>query len=577
MALTLRGVSYRYAGAASPALSEVDLAVEPGEVLGIVGANDAGKSTLCLVASGLAPTVIGGHLAGEVTLDGESTRNLTPHDAATRCGILFQNPLTQLSGTAATVWEEVAFGPRNLGLTVPAVVDRVEAALDAVAIGSLAERHPEQLSGGQAQLVALAGVLALQPTTLVLDEPTSLLDPGGTRLIGDALARLARASKVALVIVEHKTDLLARLADRVVVLRGGRVVASGPSSTLFERPDLASMGVAAPAAVSIRRAAERDGVAGRLVGLDLGALADAGLPSDAEGMEGGAWVHPAVEGADAGPPAALEADAVEYVYPSGTRALGDVDLRIEPGQRVALIGQNGSGKSTLVRQFNGLLRPTRGEVRVNGRGVGRRHVAELAREVGLAFQNPDRQVFARRVRDEAAFGPRNVGLHRPELDVAVNDALAALGLSDAADVNPFDLGFSRRKLLSIASVLAMQTPIVILDEPTTGQDADGDAQIRRAVAALATAGRTVVTISHDMRFVAELFERVVVLREGSVVVDGPPAHVFDARHWPALASTHLEPPLPSILGARLGLGSTPTEAAVIDGLRQDDGRRRLRA
>jgi energy-coupling factor transport system ATP-binding protein len=260
---------------------------------------------------------------------------------------------------------------------------------------------------------------------------------------------------------------------------------------------------------------------------------------------------------------AIEAGALGFVYPDGTRALAGIDLRIAMGERVAIVGQNGSGKSTLVRHFNGLLRPTEGRVAVNGREVGRRHVAELAREVGIAFQNPDRQIFAGSVRAEVAFGPRNLGLRGDALESAVSTALAAVGLDGEHETNPYDLGYSRRKLLTIASVLAMQTPIVVLDEPTTGQDARGVRTIEGIVAALHGEGRTVIAVSHDLRFVAEACERVVVMREGRIVLDGTPSEVFAEESWPILRSTNLEPPYAARIGARLGLGSTPTEGSVV--------------
>ena len=266
-------------------------------------------------------------------------------------------------------------------------------------------------------------------------------------------------------------------------------------------------------------------------------------------------------------PPAIELEGIRYTYPRGPRALDGIDLRIGAGERVAIVGQNGSGKSTLVRHLNGLLRPAAGSVAINGRPVGRRHVAELAREVGLAFQNPDRQIFAGKVRAEVAFGPRNLGRRGADLDAVVERALAIVGLTGDEDTNPYDLGFSRRKLLALASILAMETPIVILDEPTTGQDARGISRVQVIVADLSAAGRTVVGISHDMRFVAESFDRVVVMRAGRVVLDGSPQAVFAEDSWPTLASTFLEPPLAARVGARLGLGrATPTEAALVTAL-----------
>jgi energy-coupling factor transport system ATP-binding protein len=263
---------------------------------------------------------------------------------------------------------------------------------------------------------------------------------------------------------------------------------------------------------------------------------------------------------------AIELDGLVHVYPDGTRALDGVDLVVPVGQRLAIIGQNGSGKSTLVRHLDGLLRPSGGRVLVDGIDASTLKVAELATRVGLVFQDPDRQIFAGRVRAEVAFGPRNLGRRGAELDRAVTAALEATGLAGQANINPYDLGYSRRKLLALASILAMETPIVVLDEPTTGQDARGIARIQRVVADLAADGRTVIAISHDMRFAAESFERVAVMQAGRIVLDGPPDAVFAESSWPTLAATNLEPPLAARVGARLGLGSTPSDAALVDAL-----------
>jgi energy-coupling factor transport system ATP-binding protein len=259
-------------------------------------------------------------------------------------------------------------------------------------------------------------------------------------------------------------------------------------------------------------------------------------------------------------------EGLVHVYEGGVRALDGVDLAITAGERVALIGQNGSGKTTLVRHLDGLLRPTAGRVLVGGVDAAGRTVAQLAREVGLVFQDPDRQIFASTVRGEVEFGPRNLGLRGAELSTAVSEALEATGLGEAAELNPYDLGTSRRKILALASVLAMGTPVLVLDEPTTGQDMRGMAIVEEVVASVSAAGRTVVAISHDMRFVAERFERVVVMRQGRVVLDGSPAAVFARDQWKTLRSTFVEPPLPAVLGDRLGLAATPTDEALVSAL-----------
>jgi energy-coupling factor transporter ATP-binding protein EcfA2 len=259
--LVLSGVGYRYAGARRPSLLDVDLSLDDGTVVGLVGASEAGKTTLCLVASGLAPRTIGGQIRGRITLDGTDVDPMPMHELSSRIGIGFQNPANQVSQVSDTVFEEVAFGPMNLGLPRDEVISRTWGALRSMGIEGLGERDPRRVSGGQQQLVALAGLLALSPAHLVLDEPTAQLDPAGTRLVGDALARLA-ADGASILVAEQKTDLLAGICQRVIAIDQGRVVLDGPAGEVLADPALESLGVAAPAPMRLARAAERAGADG---------------------------------------------------------------------------------------------------------------------------------------------------------------------------------------------------------------------------------------------------------------------------------------------------------------------------
>ena len=259
---------------------------------------------------------------------------------------------------------------------------------------------------------------------------------------------------------------------------------------------------------------------------------------------------------------------LHFAYPDGRAALNGVTFNVEAGERLAVLGPNGAGKTTLALHLNGLLRAHRGTIRIGDLELGDETLPEIRRRVGLVFQDPDRQVFAASVRAEVEFGPRNLGRRGRELAASVAEALDLTGLGDELRTNPYDLGVSRRKLLALASVLAMRTPIVVLDEPTTGQDARGTQRIRTIVERLAAEGRTVIAISHDMRFVAETFERVAVLRAGRLILDDDPHRVFSHDAWDALRSSYLEPPLPARVGHRLGLGATPTEAALVEQMAQ---------
>lgn len=257
--LELREASYRYPGYAKEVLHEVDLRIGDGEIVGLVGPNEAGKSTLCLVASGLAPASIGGTLRGTLLLDGVSTAGLATHDLAERVVVGFQNPNTQRSGIAATVFEEIALGPMNLGLRVEETVARTREAIARLRLEGIVRRDPQRLSGGQTQLVAIASLLAMRPRHVIFDEPTAQLDPGGTRLVGEALRALAETG-TSMLVAEHKTDLLDGLCMRVVVIDGGRIVRDGPAREVLEDPALAALGVEPPGRARLARAVAEAGI-----------------------------------------------------------------------------------------------------------------------------------------------------------------------------------------------------------------------------------------------------------------------------------------------------------------------------
>jgi energy-coupling factor transport system ATP-binding protein len=265
--LTLSGVSYRYAGYAKPAVHDIDLSLADGEIVGLVGPNEAVKSTLCLVAAGLAPASVGGAMTGTLAIDGESMADRPTHELATRVVVGFQNPNTQRSGIAATVFEEIALGPMNLGLEVVETVERTRAAMALLRLDGIALRDPARLSGGQAQLVGIASLLAMRPRHVILDEPTAQLDPAGTRLVGEALRQLA-AGGTSLLIAEHKTDLLDGLCSRILAVEDGRIVLDGPAHEVLADPRLEAMGVQPPSRIRLARALEA-------AGFDAGAVEEA--------------------------------------------------------------------------------------------------------------------------------------------------------------------------------------------------------------------------------------------------------------------------------------------------------------
>ena len=565
--LALEHVSVRYLGRSAPAL-EVSLTVEPGEFVGIAGRTGAGKSTLALTAGGFVPRVVRARVGGSVRIGGVDALKSDGSDLAGRVGIVFSTPANQLSGSKPTVREELAFGLENLGVPRPEMDGRIDDVLNRLAVAHLSDRDPFTLSGGEQQRVAIASIVVMGTSILVLDEPVAQLDPAGSRGVAALLRQLAGEGR-AILCTEHDPRVLAT-TDRCLVLESGRAVALDRPGVALGSAVLRPLGLEPPVLVALAelaglppdRAFDEEAVVaalGRLSKSRRAALsAGASDPMAAPALEWSPRRGPATP--------TIQARGLVYSYPGGPEVLHGVDLTVRPGEAVAIVGQNGSGKTTLVKHFNGLIRPEAGSVEMDGANIRPIDVGSLARTVGLVFQNPDDQLFNRSVEREVAFGPHNLRLESDLARDLVDRALELAGLSAARTVNPYDLGLSVRKLVALASVLAMEPAILVLDEPTTGQDGPGVARIGSIVDAYRRAGRTVVAITHDMDFAAGHFGRIVVMRDGEVVADGAPADVFAPDREALLASTGLAAPVAARVGGRLGLGSTPTVAVLLAAL-----------
>ncbi|MBC7225059.1 MAG: ATP-binding cassette domain-containing protein, partial [Anaerolineae bacterium] len=460
-AIWVDGLSVRYGRQA--ALRDLSLAWKPGEFLFLTGPSGCGKSTLCRCLGGLIPQRHpSAHMTGTVLVDGLDTRTVPLPAVVRRVGLVFQNPATQLF--QITVREEVAFGPRNLGLAPREVARRVAEAADALGIGHLLDRRLDTLSGGEKQRVAIAAILAMGPRTLVLDEPTASLDVPGARAVLEALASLHRRG-TTVVLAGHRTDEVSRLAGRTVLLERGRVVRDGPSAqVLAERPVLRRLGV--------RR------------------------PTDAPPQD---WPELIVPDGSPSGEAVARLEGVE-VRLGGRPVLQDLDLTLHAGQVTALVGDNGSGKTTLARVLAGMLRPSRGRIWVApARGTV---------PVGLLFQNPLEQLFCDTVGEEVAFGVENYRLPAPE---RVSAALAATGLDALRDRPTLCLSGGEQQRTALAALLALQPRLLILDEPTMGQDWGHMSRFMACVRALVREGMAVLLITHDYKLVHHYAERVLLL------------------------------------------------------------------
>jgi energy-coupling factor transporter ATP-binding protein EcfA2 len=560
--LEIAGLGIRYPGRREPAVDGISVSVDAGERVAVAGRTGAGKSTLALAAAGFIPRVVRAKLDGRVRIQGVDTATAASGALLGRVGIVFATPANQLSASKLTVREELAFGLENLGVPRAEMDARIDGTLERLAIDHLAEREPFALSGGEQQRVAIASIVAMGTTVLVLDEPTAQLDPAGTRSVAGLLAELARAG-TAILCVEHDPALLGGM-DRCLVLDVGRTVAldrPGPALARAARevdltpPTLVSL--AESAGINLADAFDEAAIAA-----GLRASGGFGRPVGGSGADPGATDRPiAWTASRERAPARIAIEDLVHRYPTGIEALRGVSLTIEPGSSVAILGQNGSGKTTLVKHLNGLLRPAEGRLLIDGEPTAGQSIARLAGTVGFVFQNPDDQLFERSVEREVAFGPRNLGIPAAEIGALVASSLAAVGLGEERTTNPYDLDLSRRKLVALAGVLATNPAVLVLDEPTTGQDADGVAMVGAVVEAFGAAGRSVVAITHDMEFAATHFGRVIVLREGLVIADGPPASVFAPGNHDLLTSTGLTPPPAARIAARLGLSAVPVDAA----------------
>lgn len=463
---------------ATEALREVTFSLSVGESLAVMGASGSGKSTLCHVLAGLSPRYTGGDISGAVSAAGYNVLAQMPPTGAV--GLLFQDAATQLFNP--TVEDEVAWGLEALGTPSQRIGAQVEEALSRFGLLNVRARSPWALSGGQQKRLALAAVWAMRPRVLLLDEPLGGLDPQGRAEVLATLSTLHH-SGVTLLLTTFRPEAAA-LAPTTLVLTDG--AASPP----------------APTADVLR---------------DEARLVEAGILYPPH-----LWPSLAARNAPSSAPAITVQD-LHFAYTDGYAALHGVNVDIPQGQFVAVIGPNGAGKSTLLRHFNGLLRPTRGKVYVQGQDAARRTTGDLARDVGFLFQRPEQQLFAATVYEEVAFGVRR--LHLADVERRVEQALARFGLTALAQKVPTILSYGAQRAVTLASLAALDTPILALDEPAVGIDGREWARLLAWLAERRAAGVTLIIVTHEMELAARA-DRVVALADGRVVADGTPDEVL---------------------------------------------------
>ena len=515
--LQLREVSLRYTPDAAPVLDRVDLTLEEGELVLVTGRTGVGKSTLLGVLNGLVPAFTGGRLTGDVLLDGRSVLHLPPRDRAHVVGYVGQDPTAGF--VTDTVEEELAYGMEQLGLDGATMRRRVEETLDLLGVADLRQRDLRTLSGGQQQRVAIGSVLTMHPRVLVLDEPTSALDPTAAEEVLATLTRLVHDLGVTVVLAEHRLERVVPFADRMVLVGGdGRVEVGEPAAVLARSavvPPIVELGRWAgwsPLPLSVRDARRR--------------AAQLTLVPPASGPTGSGGGEPL-----------LVASGVTVAHGRQVAVRG-VDLTLRAGTVTALMGRNGAGKSTLLWTLQGAQPRVAGRVEVAGADTARVGPEDRRRRVGLVPQTAADLLYLETVAQECTAADRDAG-------VASGTAVALLErLAPGIDPgrHPRDLSEGQRLALVLAVVLTSQPPVLCLDEPTRGLDYPGKRALAEVLTALALEGRTVLVATHDVEFVAQVADRVVVLAEGEVVSEGPTARVV--AESPAFA-----PQVHKILGA----------------------------
>jgi energy-coupling factor transporter ATP-binding protein EcfA2 len=558
-AVALQDVSFTYRSGQRPALAGITLAQRRGEMVGVMGASGAGKSSLAKCLNAIIPGFEAGTFQGTVRVCGRGIEGSRVCDMAPTVGMVFQDFEAQLFST--NVAHEVAFAMEQVGLPSAEIRARMGPALAAVGLAGFEDRDPTSLSGGEKQRLAIASVLAVQPSIVVLDEPTTDLDPEGRAEVFD-LVHSMRDRGLSLLIIEHETEEM-RECDRIVVLRDAQVIAEGPPETVLR--DTAMLGECGIRPPGLNR-----------VLTHLGIQAHARNIDEAEALIRKSMHLPAQSTPDSGPAPIdgqesatatartaaplVEVQDLEHVYGGTVRALDGVDLTINAGEFVAIIGQNGSGKTTLAKHIVGLLQPGRGRVMLEGRERGSVGAVAAAAMVGYVFQNPDHQIFAGTVEDEVAFGPRNFGLPAVEVERRSARVLSAVGLETLRGQDPFLLGRGERQRLAVASVLALEPRLLILDEPTTGLDYPQQRRMMDLIAELNRAGTAIVIITHTPWLVAEYARRAVLMRKGRKLFDGPVRELFAQEEL--LRSARFRVPEVTGLSRRFGMVALTAEELV---------------
>jgi len=542
--IVLKNVTYFYPSSNTPALENISLEVNRGEFLVIAGPSGGGKSTLVRIILGLIPHIYGGVLHGEVLVNGVNVVEKGFRAIVNNVGVVIQNPENQVVNIV--VEEEIAFTLENLLYSPEDIRGRVNEAIKALGIEHLRRRLTHTLSSGEIQKVVIASALALNSKILILDEPLAHLDPQGARELVSTLYKLCKDRGITVIIVEHRLSELAKYADRIVVLNK-RILFDGKPTLAINK--LLEIGVEVPPISRLFKELNKSPIPLHVDSSVIEILTRDIVNSDGictSNSLSSSYDDYTAHKSDR----AIFIEDLWYKYPDGRIALRGVNLEIFRGEFIAIIGANGAGKTTLIKHFNGLLKPWRGRVLVFGKDTKFSTVAELARNVGIVFQNPLHQFFEKTVLREVLFTLNNFG-YKNCIDRAL-EVLKIFGLEDYAERSPYELSIGEQRRLAIASIVAYEPPIIVLDEPTAGIDYSLKLELLKILTKIIEKKKTVIIVSHDVEFLALApLTRIVVMANGEVIASGSPREVF--YNVDILKDSHIIPPQIVELVKLLGL------------------------